>query len=409
MRDISFLRPKTSKKTIRLMLTGGGSGGHTFPLIAVAREFKKIAQERNLPFELFYIGPDDFTLPYILKEQGIEVKTILVGKFNNLDNSRNKFFGLLNIFINFFKTIGGIFQSLFYTYTIMPDAVFSKGGYGSFPVIFWSTIFFIPIFVHESDAIPGLVNHISGRFSRKIFVSFEDTKKYFSQKKTILTGNPIRTELLSEIDKEIDLKNIKQSLNLDPDKPVVTIIGGSQGSKHINDLVLDILPKIIDKVTVIHQTGKANYEAIQREANVVFQEIVGDRRYQEFYHPIDFFEEKDKSTKFSLKDVYLISDLIIARAGSGLVFEIAALGKPSILIPLPWASRDHQKKNAYEYAQTGAATVVEEENLTTNIFSELVLRILFDENKRQVMTKAALKFAKPQAAHEIAQLILTGL
>ena len=103
MRDISFLRPKTSEKTIRLMLTGGGSGGHTFPLIAVAREFKKIAQERNLSFELFYIGPDDFTLPYVLKEQGIEVKTILAGKFNNLDNSRNKFFGLLNIFINFFN------------------------------------------------------------------------------------------------------------------------------------------------------------------------------------------------------------------------------------------------------------------------------------------------------------------
>lgn len=407
--DLSFLKAKSFERTIRLVLTGGGSGGHTFPLIAAAREFKKIAQEKNFSLEIFYLGPNDFTLPYILKEEGIVIKTITAGKFNRADSFLNKLLGFVNIFVNFFKTLGGIFQSLFYIYILMPDAIFSKGGYGSFPVIFWGAIFFVPTFIHESDAVPGLVNHLSGRFCRRIFISFENTKNYFPQNKTILTGNPIRSELLPQANENYDLKSIKQLLGLSLERPVVTIIGGSQGSRHINDLILDILPKIIDKTEVIHQTGRANYKEIQREINIVFQEIVGNRKNQDYYHPVPFFEETTTPTISSLKDVYLVSDLIIARAGSGLIFEIAALGKPSILIPLPWASRHHQKKNAYLYAQTGAAVVVEEENLKTNIFSDLVLRLLSDEKKKKIMAEAALKFAKPQAAQDIAQQIIAEL
>lgn len=407
--DLSFLKSRSFNRTIRLVLTGGGSGGHTFPLIAVAREFKKIAQEKNFLYEIIYIGPDDFTLPYILKEEGIVIKKIIAGKFNRQNSSGNKLMGLVDIFLNFFKTLGGIFQSLYYVYALMPDAVFSKGGYGSFPVIFWGIIFYIPTYTHESDAVPGLVNNLIGKFCRKIFISFDYTKKYFPLHKGMLTGNPVRLDLFSEGNGNYDPKNIRQLLGLSPERPMVTIIGGSQGSDHINDLILDILPKLIDKTEIIHQTGKTNYKKVEREIDVVFQEIIGNKENEKYYHLVPFFEETTTPNISSLKDVYLVSDLIIARAGSGLIFEIAASGKPSILIPLPWASRGHQKKNAYEYAKNGAAIVVEESNLKTNIFSDLVLQILSNEEKKKIMSQAALKFAKPQAAQDIARQIVKEL
>jgi len=395
--DVSFLKPKFSfDKTVRIVVTGGGSGGHTFPLIAVYRELKKEAETRKVSLEIIYIGPDDFTLPYILKEQGIKVKTITAGKLMGSFNLIESIFG-------FFKTIGGIFQSLYYVYILMPDAIFSKGGYGSFPVVFCGILFFIPTYAHESDAVPGLVNHIIGRFCKKVFISFDYTKRYFSSKKTVLTGNPIRLDLFNET---LDKKNTKKLLKLDEEKPVITIIGGSQGSRHINDFILDILPKIIKDVEIIHQTGETNYQEVKREADVVFQEIIGDKEQQKYYHPLPFFEETTVPSISSLKEIFAVSDLIIARAGSGLIFEIAASGKPSILIPLPWASRGHQKKNAYEYAKNEAAVVIEEGNLKPNVFSELILQVISDKKKKEKMSQAALEFAKPQAARDIAKYLI---
>ncbi len=398
--DLSFLKPKFSfDKTVRIVFTGGGSGGHTFPLIAVYRELKKVAETQKVSLEIIYIGPNDFTLPYILKEQGIKIRTITTGKFMGSFNLIKSIFG-------FFKTIGGIFQSLYYVYISMPDVIFSKGGYGSFPVVFWGILFFIPTYTHESDAVPGLVNHIIGRFCQKVFVSFDYTKRYFSPKKTLLTGNPIRLDLFDET---LDKENTKKLLKLDIEKPVVTIIGGSQGSRHINDFILDILPKIIKDVEIIHQTGKTNYKEVAREADIVFQEIIGDKGQQKYYHFLPFFEETTIPSIFSLKEVFAASDLIIARAGSGLIFEIAASGKPSILIPLPWASRGHQKKNAYEYAKNGAAIVVEEGNLKPNVFSGLILQIISDKKKNEKMSEAALEFSKPKAAYNIAQHLLQNI
>ena len=145
---------------------------------------------------------------------------------------------------------------------------------------------------------------------------------------------------------------------------------------------------------------------MEKETEVVFQEIIKDDQDKQYYHPIPFFEESQIPNINSLKDILVISDLIIARAGSGLIFEIAASGKPSIIIPLPWASQDHQKKNAYEYAKTGAAIVIEENNLKPNIFSDLILQTLNDPKKLVLMSQAALSFAKPKAAEQIAQYLL---
>lgn len=395
--DLSFLKPNfTFDKTVRVVLTGGGSGGHTFPLIAVYRELKKMSAEKKFLLDVTYIGPDDFTTPFMLKEEGIKIRTISSGKIRGSWN-------VVKTIWRFLQWVWGIVQAGYYLYVIMPDVIFSKGGYGSFPAVFWGIIFFIPTYAHESDAVPGLVNSLMGRFCRRVFISFDYTKRYFAPQKTILTGNPVRLELF---DTSLGAENAKKALGLDLERPVVTVIGGSQGSQHINDFILDILPKIVKYAEIIHQTGKNNYQNVIRESEVVFQEIIEDQSQKKYYHPVAFFEESAATGPFSMPDVLAASDLIIARAGSGLIFEIAVSGKPSILIPLPWASRGHQKKNAYEYSEKGAAVVIEEGNLKPNIFSDLIVRILSEDSTREKMSKAALSFAKREAAAQIARYLL---
>jgi len=392
--DLSFLRPqKTFAQKLRVVLTGGGSGGHTFPLIAVERELKKQANRQNIQLEIMYLGPADFTVPYLVRE-GITIKTIKAGKLRR-EWSFSESGG-------FFNTLAGLFQAMWHLYFFMPDFIFSKGGYGSFPVTFWGFLFFIPTYIHESDSIPGLANRLAGKFAKKVFLSFESSGRYFPAAKTILTGNPIREDIFLE---SYDPQATKKLLGLS-ERPLVTIIGGSQGSQHINDFILDILPKLLERLEIIHQVGTNNFSQVQKELEIIFQEIVKNAELQQYYHPVPFLEESTTPSLNSLKDVLLISDLIIARAGSGLIFEIAASSKPAIIIPLPWAAQDHQKQNAYEYAKSGAAIVVEEQNLKPNLFSDLIFRLLDNKEKLAAMRQAAQAFAKPKAAEQIAQYLL---
>lgn len=389
----------------KIVLTGGGSGGHVFPLISVLREIKKISQEKSLPIELIYIGPNDFTIDYFKKE-GVQIKPLITGKIRRSLGPLE----LLNNFFDIFKIFIGLFQAFIYMFLIMPDLVLAKGGYGSFPVIFISTIFFIPFYLHESDSEAGLVNHLMAKFAKLVFISFENSKKYFNPSKTKLVGNPIREELFYNQEEKIDASSLKKFLGLDLKRPLITVLGGSLGAQHINDLILDSLPRLINEFEIIHQTGVSDYERVLRESEIVFKEIIGSEINKKYYHLMPFIEETvSEKGEFNLKDVYFLSDLIIARAGSGLIFEIARSEKPAILVPLPWASRDHQRKNAYDYARSGAAIVIEEKNLQPNIFVELVTQILKDEKKQKEMSQKAKEFSKPFAAKQIAEEIISSL
>jgi len=387
-----FLKSNRKK---RIVLTGGGTGGHIFPLIAISRELKQISASQRIPLEIIYLGPKDFTFDYILKEN-IIAKSIFVGKLK----PEFSFSAILDIL----KSFVGIIQSFFYLYFYMPDAVVVKGGYGSFPVAFWSVIMFIPLYLHESDSVPGSVNSLFKRFAKKIFLSFQYSLKYFPKEKSVLTGNPVRRELFNLPEKESTKKLLKLS-----SRPILTIVGGSQGSMHLNDFVLDCLDKLLEKVEIIHQTGKNNYEQVLKETKIIYQEIIKDKEKQIYYHPVPFFEEKEIPDISSWRDVLAATDLIVSRAGSGLIFEIAAAGIPSILVPLPWASKDHQRKNAYEYGKNGAGVVLEEENLKPNIFSDLIFQIIFDEERKKQMKNAALAFSKPSAALIISQIIIKDI
>lgn len=371
---------------MKILFTGGGTGGHIFPIIGIVREIRKI---NSKDFQFFYIGPEDELGKVLLSQEGIKAKTILSGKIRRYLEIKSV---LQNIFDVFFKIPIGFFQSFFSIFFLAPDLIFSKGGYGSIPVVLSAWILRVPIFLHESDVSPGLANKFLSKFALKIFISFPKTE-HFKYKKTILSGNPIRRELL-EGSKEEAVKLFK----LSRERPIILIMGGSQGAQRINDFVLQILPELLKDYEIIHQCGEKNFKQVRAESNVVM-----NKDSQKHYHLFSFFKEKE------LKHFYASSDLIISRAGAGSIFEIAAFGKPSIMIPLFESAQNHQIKNAYTFAKSGASLVIEEINLIRHLFLGKLKYLFSNPEKLEEMSQSARQFSKPKSAKMIAEYIIEYL
>lgn len=350
---------------MRILFTGGGTGGHIFPIIAVKQAFKE-------PHKFYYLGPDSFAKEN-LANQGIKPRFILAGKIR-------RYFSLEN-FLDLIKILIGIIQSFWYLLLWVPDVIFSKGGYGSFPVVLVGNIYRIPIILHESDSAPGLANRILAKFARKIILSFPGSEKYFSkkcQKKAVLIGNPIRKELM-----EGEKTQAKGLFGINSNKPVILITGGSQGAQKINEIVLNTLPRLLEIAEVIHISGERNFKFVEKEA----QELLNSNKIRKSgYHPYSFLNSEE------LKHAYALADLIINRAGAGSVFEISACAKASIVIPLPESASDHQRKNAHEFAKLKGAVVLEQENLTPNIFLDTIFNLFSNPARLKEMGEKAKTF-----------------
>lgn len=368
---------------MRILLTGDGSGGHTFPLIAVARKLIEISRTgETFSLELLFVGSDNLSKS-IFKAEGIQTRTIFAGKMR-------RYISLLSI-IDILKLPLGLIQVYWHMLYFMPDIIFAKGGYGSIPAVLVGWLFRIPIFIHDSDIVPGIANTFIARFSTRIAVSFESTASFFPKNKTIVTGNPIRRELFSKIP-----GNAREMLNIQSERPIIFVIGGSQGAKQINDLMLLALPDFIKHYEIIHQTGKRDYEMMKRGA---FIEIK-DKRVRALYHPYAMLTEEEMAS------AYFLASIVVSRAGSGAIFEIAASGKPSILIPYMAAAGSHQLKNAQAYKEIGAARVLSGSNITPHMLISLMDSIINDPEIIREMSEAALRFAKPDAAAKIVDEIL---
>ena len=372
---------------MKILFTGGGTGGHIFPIIAVCREIKRMeisdSKGRKRAFDLHYIGPKDPFGEIFLSHEGVKVKSILAGKLRRYFSWRTLPENFIDIFI---KIPIGIFQAFLYIFVSSPDIIFSKGGYGSIPAVFTGWLLGIPIFLHESDVSPGLSNRILSRFATIILISFQKTE-YFSLRKTALVGNPIRTEVLNG-----SLEEAKRIFELKGDRALILFLGGSQGSQRINDFLLNILPQLLNNFEIIHQCGDKNFKQVKAEADIV---IKNEKR--EYYHLYPFLREKE------LKHAYKACDLAVCRAGSSSIFEIAAAGKPSILIPLPESAQNHQFKNAEAYAVKGAALIIEETNLTSHLFADRLRHLFSNPEKLEKMSKEAIRFSHPESAKMIAQ------
>ncbi len=376
-------------KKLRILLTGGGTGGHVYPLVAVGAEIQTQCGQRGIALDLRYLGAYG---PFkgLLEANNIKVGRVAESRLRRYMSFRN--------FIDGLKFIYSFFQAVVKIFFFMPDVVFSKGGPGALAVVMAAKFYFIPVIIHESDAVPGLTNVLSSRFAKIIFTSFPGVENYFKGKQVMLVGNPIRRSLLAGVGAESKQKN-KGAFGFDPQLPLILVIGGSQGATSINDFILDNFSAILQVTQVLHQTGPKNYEQTLKEVSFIAEKIpeeIGKR-----YKAVDYFGDE-------INEAYIAADLIVSRSSAGAIFEIAAFGKPSILIPLPpnIAASDHQTKNAYDYAAGGAAEVMEQTNLLPNLFVDHIKKIVEDEALSAKMSAAALVFAKPEAASKIAQIIV---
>jgi len=368
---------------MKILLTGGGTGGHFYPLIAVAESINKIVKEEKLlPVKLYYMSDSPHDADMLI-ENDIEYINISAGK-------SRRYFSILNFF-DIFKTFFGIIGATIKVFNIYPDVIFSKGAYSSFPVLVAAKLLRIPVVIHESDSAPGRTNLWASKFAKRVAVSYPEATKYFDAKKVAVTGNPVRKNIQMLPSKE----DSKKFLNLTENIPVILILGGSLGAKIINDQILSILSKLVEKYYVLHQTGKANIVEVVSTADV----ILFNNTFKNRYRPFDYLKELNMSMSAGA------SNLIISRAGSA-IFEIATWGVPSIIIPITNTNGDHQRQNAYNYARSCGAIVIEESNLSPNILFSEINRIMEDKNLAQKMNDGAKSFVKTDASDLIAREII---
>lgn len=360
------------------MLVGGGTGGHFYPLISIAEALRAAKKD----IILTYAGPEKYDSEALITEN-IDFLQIPAGK-------RRRYASLLNV-IDLFRTFYGAVVAIFKIYVVYPDVVMSKGGYTSVPVVLAARFLNIPIVVHESDSVPGTANKFGARFARTVITSYPETHTLFKNKNTQYLGIPIRKSLLLPPSVEA-----RTWLNIDATRPVLLFIGGSQGAERINELILISLGDLIKDFSIIHQTGKTGYELCKKSA----ESLINDPLLQKNYHATPFLGGS------MLNDAYHMANIVISRAGSNSIHEIALHSKPSILIPIPQEISHDQRSNAYAYSRIGAATVMEESNLTHVLLRAEIDRIMQSPDIYKEMSDSATKFAKNNAAETISTLLL---
>ena len=367
---------------MKIAFTGGGTGGHFYPIVAVAESVRELADnEKIIGLKLYYLSDDPYDKEALFAN-GVEFLHISAGK--------RRLYSSIQNFFDIFKTAYGCVGALFSLFALYPDVVFSKGGYSSFPVLVAARILQVPVVIHESDCYPGRVNVWAGKFAKKVAVSYDEAAAFFPKDKVAEVGQPIRKEILDR-----KTEGAFEYLKLDHNIPTILVLGGSQGAEIINDAILDVITTLVKDYQIIHQTGVKNIDGVKARAEF----FLHDNENKDRYVPMAFL------TPLALKMASGAASLVISRAGST-IFEIASWGIPSIIIPINESNGDHQKKNAFNYARHGAATVIEEGNLSSGILVAEIKRFFGDKERQAKMAQAAKNFSQPDAAQKIARALL---
>ncbi len=368
---------------MKIVFTGGVTGGHFYPIVAVIQKcIEFIDKEKIVDAKMYFFAPSPYN-KRVLFENGVRYQHIMAGKM--------KVSPVIRIPMELLKIAVGFAEALFKLWAIYPDVVFGKGGYGSFPTLLAAKFLRIPVIIHESDSIPGKTNLWAGKFADRVAVSYPEAAEYFDKKKTAYTGQPVRKEILVPT-----THGAFEYLHLDPNLPVILILGGSQGARRINETILDVLPELLNRYQIIHQVGKANLREIEGTSSVILENNPNKNRYKIF----------DYLNDLAMRMSAGASTLVISRGGST-IFEIAAWGLPSIIIPLSEEISHDQTKNAFNFARSGGTVVIEERNLSPHLLISEIDKIMKDEGTREKMKKATFSFHKPDAAEKIAQEILS--
>ncbi len=366
---------------MRIVFVGGGTGGHFYPLMAIAEAVRGRDVQLGENSDLFFLGPNPYN-KISLDSLQIKYRYVPAGK------NRVGYGGIANFF-DLFKTGFGVFIAFFKLLLLYPDVVMSKGGYTSVPVVLAAKLLRIPVVIHESDAVPGRANLIAAKFARYIGVAYNEVIPYFNQNKVAQVGIPIR---------KIFFKTISDPyvrLGIPKDKPVILVTGGSSGAERLNDFILASLGRLLENFTVVHQVGEANFEKVSSAASALFTSKEPLASYFVFGH----LDQDDFVAALQS------ASLVVTRAGSTALFEIAANGKPAIVVPIPEQLSRDQRSNAYAYARATGAVVLEEKNLSDEILASEIERILSSEEVLRKMSEGALSLTVGQAAYTLADAL----
>lgn len=360
---------------IRIVLAGGGTGGHVFPIISVVRQLRSI----DPSVEFYFIGPASFGRE-IFAQEGVPVIPIIAGKIPRYVTPK--------LFIELLKIPIGFVMALWYLFVTMPDIVFGKGGFGMLPVALVAKLYRIPVIIHESDAIAGIATRIVSRIATQVLTSFPKTKGI--SRDVVCVGNPVRRTLIAG-----DKKRAQERYNLALSQTVL-ILGGSQGAEPLNALMLRIAPELAQSAEVIHQVGTANEVTFAKELASVLEPYEGASK---FYRTFGFLNEEE------MADAYAVASVVVARSGASLIFELAELALPTIFLPLETSAQNHQYANAEAVAGVGGALLLAGRELTPNLLLDQIKWLLDDTKKRQELSNIFASFARPDAATKIAQLL----
>jgi len=345
---------------MRIIIAGGGTGGHVFPAISIADEIS----EKNNSDEILFVGTQKGMENELLKKNGYQIKHISSRGFVGR--------GLFRTLIASFYALKGLLDSISIIKKFKPDVALGVGGYVSGPLLLAAVMLRLPTAICEQNTIPGVTNRILGKVVKKIFASFDSSVQYFPSKKVLITGNPIRKNIL-----EIS-SNARNS-----DFITVLIFGGSQGAYSLNRAVPEAFSTIEhSNISIIHQTGKKDFDYVKAlySDNGVHADV------------LPFIDD--------MAGAYGKSDLVIARAGAGTIAEITALGKPSILVPFPYAAHNHQLENAKILEDEGASVLIEDKDATPEKLAHTLTKLL-DKDKLNMMSANARKLGKPEASKVI--------
>ena len=353
---------------MKIIIAGGGTGGHVFPAVSIAEEIIKRCNKT----EVLFVGTRKGIEKKIITELGYNITLIssggLIGK-----NFLQKIMGIIS-------ALKGIIKSISIIREFKPDVILGVGGYASGPTVLSGLLNLIPTAICEQNSVPGFTNRVLSKFVKKIFITFEESNNYFPRKKTVLTGNPIRNKLT---------QNDYQNKKINNEKYNLLILGGSQGATKLNETIPNSLKSINNKnLSIFHQTGEKDYESVVNS-------------YKKLNIKAEVYKFIDDVSK-----IYSKTDLVICRAGAGTLSEITALGLPSILIPFPYATHNHQLFNAKILEKKNASIIIEEDELNESKLSDILNKILNEKTLKNLSINSR-KLGRPKAAFDIVNHIET--
>jgi UDP-N-acetylglucosamine--N-acetylmuramyl-(pentapeptide) pyrophosphoryl-undecaprenol N-acetylglucosamine transferase len=366
---------------MRILISGGGTGGHIYPALAVASELRD-----RYDAELLFIGDENGLETRIVPEAGIPFAGISAGKLRRYLSLRT--------FSDLARIPVGMRQAYQIVKRFQPDAAFTSGGYVSVPAGMAARLNHAPLVMHQQDVPPNLANRLLTPFATQISISFAASQRYFPAEKTTLAGNPVREEVLNVVWR--DPMRARQDFGLASSLPVVLVTGGSQGARRINQVIAAALPRLLRRCQVLHVSGELTYESTRAQAA---QALAATPELRERYALFPYL-------KTEMPQALAACDIALCRAGAATLAELAIIGRPSLLVPLPPGfTGSPQAVNAAMFEQAGAAIAIRDRDLTPALALEALWPLLGDANRRIQMSVAARKLGRPTAARDLADMV----